>query len=111
VGFTIELIRRFGIRACELGAFAFEYDNKDEEERKGIINLIRFAVPRNQLNYEHIRYTAAAAGALFRDRANLPKVRITRGQKLRLRHFQAALEPIYPDVDVVDDTTQIQAKK
>ncbi|KAA6373274.1 MAG: hypothetical protein EZS28_031197, partial [Streblomastix strix] len=23
----------------------------------------------------------------------------------------AALEPIYPDVDVVDDTTQIQAKK
>ncbi|KAA6320187.1 MAG: Tryptophanase, partial [Streblomastix strix] len=91
--------------------FAFEYDNKDEEERKGIINLIRFTVPRNQLNYEHIRYTAAAAGALFRGRANLPKVCITRGQKLRLCHFQAALEPIFQNADVVDDTTQIYAKK
>ncbi|KAA6395506.1 MAG: hypothetical protein EZS28_008969 [Streblomastix strix] len=60
---------------------------------------------------QHIRYTAAAAGALFRGRANLSKMCITRGQKVRLRHFQAALEPIYSNADVVDYTTQIQAKK
>jgi len=28
VGLTIELIRRYGIRACELGPFAFEWDQK-----------------------------------------------------------------------------------
>ena len=30
VGLTIELIRRYGIRACELGPFAFEWDQKSK---------------------------------------------------------------------------------
>ena len=37
VGFTIELLRRYGIRAAELGPFAFEYDKKTPEQRKGVL--------------------------------------------------------------------------
>eukprot|EP00770_Monocercomonoides_exilis_P008602 MONOS_8559.1-p1 / transcript=MONOS_8559.1 / gene=MONOS_8559 / organism=Monocercomonoides_exilis_PA203 / gene_product=Tryptophanase / transcript_product=Tryptophanase / location=Mono_scaffold00325:62321-64108(+) / protein_length=549 / sequence_SO=supercontig / SO=protein_coding / is_pseudo=false len=97
VGLTIEMIRRFGIRACELGAFAFEWDLKTEEERKGIVNLVRLAVTRNTLSEEHITYTAKAMGLLYRERHTIPKVVITRGKNLKLRHFQSGLAPIYPE--------------
>lgn len=97
VGLTIELVRRFAIRACELGAFAFEWDNKNEEERKGIVNLVRLAVPRNVLTEEHITYTAKALGILYRERETIPKVVVSRGQHLRLRHFQSGLDAIYSE--------------
>lgn len=95
VGFTIELVRHYGIRACELGPFAFEWDQKNEEQRKGILNLVRFAIPRNTYSREHIDYTVAAVTELYRDRENIPKVRITRGAELSLRHFQTGLKPEY----------------
>ena len=97
VGLTIELIRRFAIRACELGAFAFEWDNKTDEERKGIVNLVRLAVPRNVLTSEHITYTARALGTLYRERRTIPRVVVSRGQHLRLRHFQSGLRAIYSE--------------
>ena len=99
VGFTIELLRHYGIRACELGPFAFEWDQKTEEERGGILNLVRFAVPRNAYRSDHIDYTVAAIDELFRHRDEIPKVRITRGSSLRLRHFQTGLEPIFEKND------------
>ncbi len=97
VGFVIELIRLFGIRACELGPFAFEWDKKTPEERKGILNLVRFAIPRNMYNEEHINYTVAAITELYKNRHLIPKVEIIRGKELHLRHFQSGLKPIYPD--------------
>jgi tryptophanase len=95
VGFTIELIRHYGIRACELGPFAFEYDKKNSEQRKGILNLVRFAVPRNVYGPSHIDYAVAAITELYNNRDKIPKVKISRGAKLRLRHFQTGLQPIY----------------
>lgn len=95
VGFTIELLRNYGIRACELGPFAFEWDQKNEEQRKGILNLVRFAIPRNAYSREHIDYTVAAVSELYRNRDKIPKVEITRGAELRLRHFQTGLKPVY----------------
>lgn len=95
LGFTVELVKHYGIRACELGAFAFEWDQRNEEQRKGILNLIRFAIPRNAYGREHLDYTIAAVAELYRNRDIIPKMRITRGAQLRLRHFQAALEPVY----------------
>ncbi|MFX0020653.1 MAG: tryptophanase, partial [Candidatus Hermodarchaeota archaeon] len=95
VGLTIELIRHYGIRAAELGPFAFEWDNKTPEERKGILNLVRFAVPRNVYDSSHIDYAVAAITELYKNRDQIPKVRVSRGAKLRLRHFQSGLQPIY----------------
>ncbi len=95
VGFTIELLKHFGIRAVELGPFAFEWDKKTPEQRKGILNLVRFAMPRNLYNASHIDYTVAAITELYHNKEKIPKVRISRGADLRLRHFQAGLQPIY----------------
>ncbi|MFX1304304.1 MAG: tryptophanase [Promethearchaeota archaeon] len=97
VGFTIELLRHYGIRACELGPFAFEWDKKTPEQRKGILNLVRFAVPRNVYSTSHIDYTVAAIKQLFQNKEKIPKVKISRGAELRLRHFQTGLMPIYQD--------------
>ena len=95
VGFTIELIRHYGIRACELGPFAFEWDKKTPDQQKGILNLVRFAVPRNVYGPSHIDYAVAAITELYNNRDKIPKVEISRGANLRLRHFQTGLQPIY----------------
>ncbi|MFW9882564.1 MAG: tryptophanase, partial [Candidatus Thorarchaeota archaeon] len=95
VGFTIELIRHYGIRAAELGPFAFEWDKKTPEQRKGVLNLVRFAVPRNAYGPSHINYAVAAIIELYNNRDKIPRVTISRGAKLQLRHFQTGLQPIY----------------
>jgi tryptophanase len=97
VGFTIELLNHYGIRACELGPFAFEWDQRTEEQRKGILNLVRFAIPRNAYSRSDIDYTVAAVSELFKNKEKIPKVRIARGAELSLRHFQTGLEPIYKE--------------
>ncbi|KAG8408530.1 hypothetical protein J3458_019562 [Metarhizium acridum] len=89
VGFTIELLLRYGIRAAEDGSFTWEWDKKQsEEERDAISDLVRFAVPRNSMNDGHIDYTVAAVSKLYQQRHLLPNVRIVRGKHLRIRHFQ-----------------------
>ncbi|MFX0076391.1 MAG: tryptophanase [Candidatus Hermodarchaeota archaeon] len=95
VGFTIELLKHYGIRACELGPFAFEWDRKTPEQRKGILNLVRFAIPRNVYESSHIDYAVAAVTELYNNREKIPKVQVSRGANLRLRHFQSGLQPIY----------------
>ncbi|MHA1460246.1 MAG: tryptophanase [Promethearchaeota archaeon] len=95
VGFTIELLKHYGIRACELGPFAFEWDTKTPEQRDNILNLVRFAIPRNVYDSSHINYAVAAITELYKNRDRIPKVRISRGAKLRLRHFQSGLQPVY----------------
>ncbi|MFX1573639.1 MAG: tryptophanase [Promethearchaeota archaeon] len=95
VGFTIELLRQYGIRACELGPFAFEWDKKSPEQQKGILNLVRFAVPRNVYSASHIDYAVAAIIELYKNRDKIPRVEISRGAELRLRHFQTGLQPVY----------------
>jgi len=95
VGFTIELLKHYGIRACELGPFAFEWDRKTPEQRDNILNLVRFAIPRNVYDSSHIDYAVAAITELYKNRDHIPKVRISRGANLRLRHFQSGLQPVY----------------
>jgi tryptophanase len=97
VGLTIELVRHYGIRAAELGPFAFEWDNKNPEQREGILNLVRFAIPRNVYDSSHIDYAVAAISELYKNRDQIPKVEVSRGAKLKLRHFQSGLQPLYPN--------------
>ena len=91
IGFCIELLRNYGVRASELGPFAFEYDQKTKEEQKGVLNLVRFAVPRNQLNDSHINYTIKACKAVYDNRKEIHPVAVVRGAELRLRHFQSGI--------------------
>ena len=95
VGFTIELLKYYGIRACELGPFAFEWEKRNEEQRKGILNLVRFAIPRNAYSRADIDYTVAAILELYKNKIKIPRVKITRGAELNLRHFQTGLIPEY----------------
>jgi len=95
VGFTIELLKHYGIRAVELGPFAFEWDKKTPEQKKGVLNLVRFAMPRNVYSASHIDYAVAAITELYNNKDKIPKVNVSRGAELRLRHFQTGLQPIY----------------
>ncbi|KAF2877750.1 pyridoxal phosphate-dependent transferase [Massariosphaeria phaeospora] len=94
VGFTVELIKDFGIRAAEAGPFGWEWDKKSPAEREKIPNLVRFAVPRHVQSKEHIDYTVAAIKALYNRRHTIPNMEISRGKQMRLRHFSCGLRPI-----------------
>ena len=98
IGMIVELIRRYGIRCSEVGPFSFEWDQKSEAQRQGMLNLLRFAIPRNLYGQEHIDYAVAAITELYENEQAIPRMVITRGASLRLRHFQAALQPIYDDL-------------
>ena len=97
-GFSIELIRRYGIRTSELGDYSMEYDLKTPEQQEELCNVVRFAVNRSQLNQEHMDYVIAAVKALYEDRESIPDIRIVKGRTLPMRHFHAFLEP-YPHQD------------
>ena len=100
IGFTLELIKDYGIRAIESGPFAWEWDKKTPEERAKIPNLVRFAVPRHVLSDEHINYAVAAIKELHKRRHTIPNVVITRGKETRLRHFQAGMKPVPVSRDI-----------
>ncbi len=95
-GFSIELIRRYGIRVAELGDFSMEYDRKTPEQQAEVANVVRFAINRSQLSREHLDYVIAAVKALYEDRDSIPNMRILWGHDLPMRHFHAFLEP-YPN--------------
>ncbi len=87
VGLTIELIRHYGIRAVELGPFAFELDKKSKEDQEGVLNLVRFAIPRNAYSQNHIDYTVDAIVELYKNRKLIPKIKIVRGKELNFKTF------------------------
>jgi len=96
LGFTLELLREYGIRAMEAGPFGWGWDTKEpgSRERNSIPNLVRLAVPRNVIMDSHIEYTVQAISNLYQRRHTIPGARISRGGDLRLRHFQCGLEPV-----------------
>ncbi|KAK4205438.1 putative Tryptophanase [Triangularia verruculosa] len=102
VGFTLELIKEYGIRAAEAGPFGWAYDLKPSQERVKIPNLVRFAVPRHVYSDEHIDYTVAAIRDLYDRRHTVPNAVITRGKNMKLRHFSAGLKPVPVDPAIND---------
>ena len=95
-GFSVELIRRYGIRTSELGDYSMEYDLKTPEQQAEVANVVRFAIDRSRLTKEHLDYVIAAVKALYEDRESIPNMRIVWGTNLPMRHFHAFLEP-YPN--------------
>ena len=100
-GFSLELIRRYGIRVSELGDFSMEYDLKTPEQQAELANVVRFAIDRSRLTKEHLDYVIAAVAQLYKDRATIPNMRIVWGHKLPMRHFHAFLEPYAPSADQI----------
>ncbi len=95
-GFSLELIRRYGIRVSELGDYSMERDLKTPEQQAELCNVVRFAINRSQYSQEHLDYVIAAVKALYEDRETIPNMKITWGHNLPMRHFHAFLEP-YPN--------------
>lgn len=95
-GFSVELIRRYGIRVSELGDYSMEYDLKTPEQQAEVCNVVRFAINRSMYSQEHMDYIIAAVTELYKDRESIPNMRITKGRTLPMRHFHAFLEP-YPN--------------
>lgn len=96
-GFSLELIRRYGIRVSELGDYSMEYDLKTLEQQAEVCNVVRFAINRSVYSQEHLDYVIAAVKALYEDRKSIPNMRITMGKNLPMRHFHAFLEPYMPE--------------
>lgn len=92
-GFSLELIRRYGIRVSELGDYSMEYDLKTPEQQAEVCNVVRFAINRSQLSKEHLDYVIAAVAQLYHERETIPNMRIVSGHRLPMRHFHAFLEP------------------
>lgn len=90
-GFTLQLIKDYGIRTTETGPSGWTYDLKspDDPERAKIPNLVRFAVLRHVHSDEHIKYTVAAIKELYdRRHTSIHNVIITRSKNMRLRYFR-----------------------
>ena len=96
-GFSIELIRRYGIRVSELGDYSMEYDLKTPEQQAEVANVVRFAINRSMFSQEHLDYVIAAVTELYKDRDSIPNMRIVMGRDLPMRHFHAFLEPYMPE--------------
>jgi tryptophanase len=97
VSLTLELLRRHGVRACELGYMAWELDQYVEKHGKmpDILppNFVRLAIPANVYHKEHIDYVIDAVSDLNDQKHTLPLYTISRGKQMRLRHFVAGFQP------------------
>ena len=97
VGLVTELLKKYGIRACELGYMAWELDVYVEKNGKMPErmppNLVRMAIPANVYSKEHMDYVAMAVGELNKNKRSIPAVEVSRGKHVELRHFVVGLRP------------------
>lgn len=90
ISFTAILLAAYGHRACELGNFAFGSFNKETgEEAFPEINFVRFAVPRLKYEQQDLFAVVEAVKAMHDARHEIPKIKVTHGKDLTLRHFKA----------------------
>ena len=84
------LLLSYGVRLCELGAFAFgHYDKKTKKEALPENNFVRCAVPRNKYELNDLLYAADCIKELYDKRHALPRAVPVSGRDLSLRHFKA----------------------
>ena len=91
---VVELYRRAGVRAVEIGSLMFSH----EDESTGEIvypdlELVRLAIPRRVYTNMHLKYVAEAIVDIYNDRKNLMGMKIVHGIS-DLRHFTAKLDYI-----------------
>jgi tryptophanase len=91
---VVELYKKFGIRAVEIGSLMF--GKKDEKTGENIfpkLELVRLAIPRRVYTTMHMTYAGEALAELYKARNEVKGLRITYEAPV-LRHFTARLEEI-----------------
>lgn len=92
---VVELYRRAGVRAVEVGSFMFsQKDPQTGQPLHPTLELVRLAIPRRVYTETHLRYVAEAVIALYRERDSLIGLKIVANGESPLRHFVARLEYI-----------------
>ncbi|HID39909.1 MAG TPA: tryptophanase [Calditrichaeota bacterium] len=91
----VELYKRAGIRAVEIGSLMFaKKDPESGEVTYPELELVRLAIPRRVYTSSHIQYVAAALTELYEDRNKIHGLEIEYEAEF-LRHFTARLKPIH----------------
>lgn len=95
---AVELYRRYGIRACEIGTIMFGDVDPSTLRVTRVApdeDFVRLAVPRRTYTESHMAYVAAALAELYRERerASWKGVRFTYRPNA-LPHFLSHFEPI-----------------
>ncbi len=82
-----ELYREGGVRAVELGSFAFPDTERPE--------FVRLALPRRTYHREHIEHIAETVEAVYERRDEVAGYEVVEEPPIEeLRHFSARLEPV-----------------
>lgn len=90
ISFAALLLGLYGHRVCELGNFAFgHYDKALKKEILPEVNFVRLAIPRLRYEEKDLLSVVEAVSAIYQQRHEIPKIRITYGRDLPLRHFKA----------------------
>lgn len=83
----------YGVRACELGAFAFgKYDKEKNTETPPLFNYVRLAIPRRGYADEELVPAVDALKTLHELRLFVPRAVPVYGRDLPLRHMKARFE-------------------
>jgi len=91
---VVELYRRAGIRAVEIGSLMFA--GKDPQTGETIypkLELVRLAIPRRVYTSMHMQYVAEALVEIYRERDQIKGLQIEYEADI-LRHFTARLKPV-----------------
>ncbi|MFA4839813.1 MAG: tryptophanase [Candidatus Neomarinimicrobiota bacterium] len=89
---VVNLYRRAGIRAVEIGSYMFAHEDPDTGEMiYPDLDLVRLAIPRRVYTESHLRYVAESLIELYGDRDSLKGMKIVAKGESSLRHFIARL--------------------
>ncbi|MBP2478030.1 tryptophanase [Crossiella equi] len=90
---ALELYRRGGIRAAELGSlYLGTFDESGELVSGPPHELVRLAIPRRVYTQSHLEYVGEVLGEIAKDPERVPGYRLTHNPPL-LRHFNCRLAP------------------
>lgn len=94
---TVELYRKGGVRAVEIGSLMFGgVDPNTGEKLTAKKELVRLAVPRRMYTASHLEYVADIASDILQNKDNLHGFKIIQEPKY-LRHFTCILKEMTED--------------
>jgi len=94
IALVVELYKRAGIRAVEIGSLMFGKINKKSGKAEyPKLELVRLAIPRRVYTSMHMQYTAEAIKEIYDSRDSISGYQIGYAPEL-LRHFTARLKPV-----------------
>ena len=94
IALVVELYKRAGIRAVEIGSLMFaRYDKATGKTVYPELELVRLAIPRRVYTSMHMQYVAESLKEIYRDRDSISGFTIEYQPEF-LRHFTAQLKPL-----------------